>query len=93
LEERLDLLRARAAAEGEAGDVGVQSGNNGTENPTAQEVPKSRKEKEKILAGQWSRDEIRWEKERRRKLNKAKKAKKKHGSKGVAKECESGSDE
>jgi hypothetical protein len=56
-------------------------------------VPKSRKEKEKILAGQWSRDEIRWEKERRRKLNKAKKAKKKHGSKGVAKECESGSDE
>jgi hypothetical protein len=90
LGERLDLLRARAAAEGEAGDVGVEDD---TENHTAQEVPKSRKEKEKILAGQWSRDEIRWEKERRRKLNKAKKAKKKHGSKGVANECESESDE
>lgn len=38
----------------------------------------SRKEQEREMAGVWSREEIRWEKERRRKLNKAKKSKKKH---------------
>jgi len=51
----------------------------------------SRKDKERVLAKQFSRDEIRWEKERRRKSNKAKKAKKKHGSGlGVASNAEDG---
>jgi protein subunit release factor B len=69
LGERLDLIRARATATaGPDEEKGVGE--------------KSRKEREKVLAGQWSRDEIRWEKERRRKSNKAKKAKKKHGGPG-----------
>lgn len=69
LGERLDLIRARA------GSGGVDS-----RVETEAEAGGSRKDKERVLAKQFSRDEIRWEKERRRKSNKAKKAKKKHGS-------------
>jgi protein subunit release factor B len=83
--ERLDLIRARAgvgsitmgerSGPGKTGEVEGDAEERGR----VDEVPniQTRKEKEKELAVQWSRDEIRWEKERRRKLNKAKKTKKK----------------
>lgn len=64
LAERLDLLRAHEAARL-------------APLPDADGGGLSRKEEEKGLAKVWSREEIRWEKERRRKLNKAKKSKKK----------------
>lgn len=91
LAEKLDLLRAHEAArmrkpesgEGAGAGAGDGGGLEGTEG-TGQDagavgkvVKMTRKEKEKDMAGVWSRDEIRWEKERRRKVNKAKKTKKK----------------
>jgi len=88
LGERLDLIRARSGqdsiASGEIGDAsgsGTEAGKGG-----------SRKDKERVLAKQFSRDEIRWEKERRRKSNKAKKAKKKHGPGAGSTESGGGSD-
>jgi hypothetical protein len=80
LGERLDLIRARAGQDAIAS--GLDSGGNGAASGGGTEAEKggSRKDKERVLAKQFSRDEIRWEKERRRKSNKAKKAKKKHGS-------------
>jgi len=84
LGEGLDLLRARAGSEtdmtgAESVTGGANSGpvNSGTAPGI---VGQSRKDKERVLSKQFSRDEIRWEKERRRKSNKAKKAKKKHGT-------------
>jgi hypothetical protein len=38
----------------------------------------ARRKAEEDMAGQWSRQEILWEKERRRKANRAKKSKRKH---------------
>lgn len=78
--ERLDLIRARATSERGEGHSSTQGSSvSGEEGDGMNDPPKvlTRKEKEKQLAGQWSRDEIRWEKERRRKLNQAKKTKKK----------------
>lgn len=66
LAERLDLLRAHETAR-------LAPHNEREEEAEGL----SRKEKEKGMAKVWSREEIRWEKERRRKLNKAKKNKKK----------------
>jgi hypothetical protein len=87
LGERLDLIRARS------GQDAIASGGNGDDMGGGAETGKggSRKDKERVLAKQFSRDEIRWEKERRRKSNKAKKAKKKHGS-GSSAESDEGSD-
>lgn len=87
MEERLDLIRARATAI--AAPISTADGegrimSSGHEAEGGMPKVQTRKEKEKELAGQWSRDEIRWEKERRRKSNKAKKAKKKHGGRGGA---------
>jgi hypothetical protein len=91
LGERLDLIRARSGQDtigsetnaGDGDDIGgaAKTGRGG-----------SRKDKERVLAKQFSRDEIRWEKERRRKSNKAKKAKKKHGSGSDVAESDGGSD-
>jgi hypothetical protein len=78
LGERLDLIRARS------GQDAIASGDNG-------DTSGGSTDKERVLAKQFSRDEIRWEKERRRKSNKAKKAKKKHGS-GSSAESDEGSD-
>lgn len=67
--ERLDLLRAHEAAR--------LAPHSEREEEGQEEKGLSRKEQEKGMAKVWSREEIRWEKERRRKLNKAKKTKKK----------------
>jgi protein subunit release factor B len=90
LGERLDLIRARSGQDtigsetnaGDGDDIGggAKTGKGG-----------SRKDKERVLAKQFSRDEIRWEKERRRKSNKAKKAKKKHGPGSGGAESDGGS--
>lgn len=56
----------------EGGSGGKESGHG-----SGKAAKMTRKEKEKDMAGVWSRDEIRWEKERRRKANQAKKTKKK----------------
>jgi phosphate-selective porin len=87
MEERLDLIRARATATATATAgprLAEKIVSTGHEAEGGMPKVQTRKEKEKELAGQWSRDEIRWEKERRRKSNKAKKAKKKHGGRGEA---------
>jgi hypothetical protein len=89
LGERLDLIRARAGEDrvedkiesGTGDGTGIGTGTGRTEGAVAVSG-QSRKDKERVLAKQFSRDEIRWEKERRRKSNKAKKAKKKHGAAG-----------
>jgi hypothetical protein len=89
LGERLDLIRARAGEDwvqdpigsGTGDGTGIGTGTGRTEGAVAVNG-QSRKDKERVLAKQFSRDEIRWEKERRRKSNKAKKAKKKHGTAG-----------
>lgn len=88
LGERLDLMRARS------GQDAIASSGNGDSSGGGTEAGKggSRKDKERVLAKQFSRDEIRWEKERRRKSNKAKKAKKKHGSGSESAESDGGSD-
>jgi len=92
LGERLDLIRARSGQDAIAS--GLDSGGNGDTSVGGTETGKggSRKDKERVLAKQFSRDEIRWEKERRRKSNKAKKAKKKHGSGSESAESDGGSD-
>ena len=64
LAEKLDLLRAQDALALPRPDE-------------ADERVKTKKEREKELAGVWSREEMKWEKERRRKLNRAKKSKRK----------------
>jgi len=88
LGERLDLIRARAGQDSIAsGEIGNASGGD-----TEAGKGGSRKDKERVLAKQFSRDEIRWEKERRRKSNKAKKAKKKHGPGAGGTESGGGSD-
>ena len=92
LGERLDLIRARAGggSQLQPGSVGGSSGSEVVnEIATGSPIGQSRKEKEKVLAKQFSRDEIRWEKERRRKSNKAKKAKKKHGPGAVKSDASS----
>lgn len=83
LKERLDLMRVRgelpgqqeAAAEEEATE-GVADGVAEGEAPM-EEKELSRKEKLAAEARQWSKNELRWEKERRRKANRAKKVKRK----------------
>lgn len=83
LAEKLDLLRAHEAARARSapdhmepiGTVTDEVDDVGNGTGTGVERKKSRKEVEKEVAGVWSRDEIRWEKERRRKLNQAKKTK------------------
>jgi hypothetical protein len=86
LGERLDLIRARAGDP--VGSADAREPGKGTE----AEIGGSRKDKERVLAKQFSRDEIRWEKERRRKSNKAKKAKKKHSPGSGGTESNEGSD-
>ena len=95
LGERLDLMRARAGQDAIASGVDGRAGDgdgDGSEGGTETGSGGSRKDRERVLAKQFSRDEIRWEKERRRKSNKAKKAKKKHGSGSSGTEPEGGSD-
>lgn len=83
LAEKLDLLRAHETARlrEPKSDTVANPPEGHIENGGG--VRKSRKEKEKEMAGVWSRDEIRWEKERRRKVNKAKKTKKKRKESAV----------
>ena len=90
LGERLDLMRARAGQDAIASGVDAPAGD-GSGGGSEAGNGGSRKDQERVLAKQFSRDEIRWEKERRRKSNKAKKAKKKHGS-GSGTDSDVGSD-
>lgn len=76
LMERLDLLRSHAAA--------AVAASAPVDRDKEEKTGGSRKEKEKELAGVWSREEIRWEKERRRKANRAKKSKKKSKRDGTS---------
>lgn len=92
LGERLDLMRARAGHDAIASGADARAEGDGSEGGTETGNGGSRKDKERVLAKQFSRDEIRWEKERRRKSNKAKKAKKKHGSGSGTNESDLGSD-
>jgi protein subunit release factor B len=82
LAEKLDLLRAHETARLREPEPDSAANNEGhVENGGG--LKKSRKENETEMAGVWSRDEIRWEKERRRKVNKAKKTKKKRKESAV----------
>ncbi|EIW70490.1 hypothetical protein TREMEDRAFT_60995 [Tremella mesenterica DSM 1558] len=72
LAEKLELLSAQKAFEEASSD------NINIDGESSRDL--SRKDKERQLAGVWSKQEIKWEKERRRKANRAKKSKKKKES-------------
>lgn len=95
--ERLDLLRARADAQvrevvDDGGDSEAARSQEHARDRMGAEK-RSKKEKERELAGAWSKDEVRWEKERRRKANRAKKSKRKKGSQEEDLSGKSASDE
>lgn len=87
LAERLELLRAKEAREREA-DLLAEGRSDGAADDasTVQRADgkKTRKEENRYLAGMYSKQELRDEKERRRKANKAKKQKKKAKDKDKA---------
>jgi protein subunit release factor B len=91
LGEKLDLIRARSGQDAIASGSDAGGNEDASGGGTEAEKGGSRKDKERVLAKQFSRDEIRWEKERRRKSNKAKKAKKKHGPGSGGAESDGGS--
>lgn len=79
LKERLDLMRARGELEGIEPSQPVEDPAN-----------MSRKERLAAEARTWSKQELRWEKERRRKQNRRKKVNKRKNKEG--KDAEGGGD-
>jgi len=96
LKERLDLMRVRGelpdgvAMKGAApkGAAATESAEGETEAEAPEPAPLSRKERLAAEARMWSKQELRWEKERRRKANRAKKVKRRKNAEEAEEEGE-----
>ncbi|WVR06876.1 hypothetical protein IAU60_003912 [Kwoniella sp. DSM 27419] len=89
LAERLEVLKSTGQLPGHeiVPDIGVQIDSPLKAPDTKGKGKKAvQKEEEKVMSSAYTRAEIRAEKERRRKANRAKKAKKKYGQKGAVEE-------
>jgi hypothetical protein len=83
LKERLDLMRARGELDVAPGDEKPAADKDKGKATTEEaKPPQNRKERLAAEARLWSKQELRWEKERRRKANRAKKVKRRKSEDG-----------